>query len=575
MKREKVRKRSIRDKILIPAVSIVVGVCAIMGLTLYQRQKEDMIRMGQDQAVTVANIAAGVIDGRTIASIQPGEEMSGSYMASAVALRNVKEKYGIADLYTLYTDGTHVYNGVDTDDSENHLVYGEESSISYREAADAFGGETSTPGSMRSSHGMKVITAYVPIFGDDAEVVAVLRCDYNAATVAERLKGTSLWVVGIGIVCIGAAVLLLLAAVRRIMVSLNRVDRKIYELVHSGGDLTKQLDIRSGDEMERIAGNVNELLAYIRDIMLRISDNSSMLAVSTNKVAANLSGAEDNITDVSAAMEQMSAAMEETTVSLGKIRDSVNAVYERIRQIAAQADSSSASSGQIEHHAARVKEDAEREQERARQQADAMIGAVKEKIARSRAVEEINELTAHIIEITEQTNLLSLNASIEAARAGEAGRGFAVVASEIGNLASDSAAAAESIRRVSTEVIAAVNELAEEAEQMLVFMENSTMAGYQELVSVSGSYRDDVRNMNHVMQQFHQDADWIEQHMDEMKEAMNIVNRSLEESARGVTEVSAKSASLTGSVGDIETQADTNRSIADRLSSEVGRFRLR
>lgn len=575
MKREKVRKRSIRDKILIPAVSIVVGVCVIMGLTLYRRQKEDMIRMGQDQAVTVANIAAGVIDGRTIAAIQPGEEMSGSYMASAVALKNVKEKYGIADLYTLYSDGTHVYNGVDTDDSENRLVYGEESSISYGEVEDAFGGETITPGSMRSSHGMKVITAYVPILGDDAEVVAVLRCDYNAATVAERLNGTSIWVVGIGVVCIGAAVMLLLASVRRITASLDRVDRKIYELVHSDGDLTKQLDIHSGDEMERIAGNVNELLSYIRDIMLRISDNSSMLAVSTNKVAANLSGAEDNITDVSAAMEQMSAAMEGTTVSLGRIRDNVNAVYERIQQIAVQADSSSVSSGKIERHAAGVKEDAEREQERARKQADDMIGAVKEKIARSRAVEEINELTARIIEITEQTNLLSLNASIEAARAGEAGRGFAVVASEIGNLASDSAAAAESIRRVSTEVIAAVNELAEEAEQMLLFMENSTMAGYQELVNVSASYRDDVRNMNHVMQQFHQDADWIEQHMDEMKEAMDIVNRSVEESARGVMEVSEKSASLTGSVGDIGTQADTNRNIADRLSSEVGRFRLR
>lgn len=574
MRREKVRKRSIRDKILIPAVSIVVGVCLIMGLMLYQRQKDDMVRMGQDQAVTVANIAAGVIDGRTIAAIAPGEEMSGSYMASAVALKNVKEKYAIADLYTLYTDGTHVYNGVDTDDSESRLVYGEESSIPYSEVAEAFGGEASTPGGMRSSNGMKVITAYVPILGDDAQVVAVLRCDYNAATVAERLKGTSLWVIVIGVVCIAAAVLLLLLAVRRITGSLARVDRKIYELVHSEGDLTQQLDIRSGDELERIAGNVNELLAYIRDIMLRISDNSSMLAVSTNKVAANLSGAEDNITDVSAAMEQMSAAMEGTTASMGQIRDSVNAVYERIRQIAAQADSSSISSGQIERHAAQVKERAGQEQVRTRQQADSMICAVKEKIARSRAVEEINGLTAHIIEITEQTNLLSLNASIEAARAGEAGRGFAVVASEIGNLAADSAAAAESIRKVSTEVIEAVNELAEEAEQMLIFMENRTMAGYQELVSVSGSYRDDVRDMNHIMQQFHQDADWIERHMDEMKEAMDAVNRSVEESARGVMEVSVKSASLTGSVGDIGTQADTNRSIADRLSVEVGRFRL-
>ena len=84
---------------------------------------------------------------------------------------------------------------------------------------------------------------------------------------------------------------------------------------------------------------------------------------------------------------------------------------------------------------------------------------VNEKIERSKAVEEISELTTEIINITDQTNLLALNASIEAARAGEAGRGFAVVADEIGKLASNSAVAAGEIRRVSAEVISAVNEL--------------------------------------------------------------------------------------------------------------------
>ena len=148
--------------------------------------------------------------------------------------------------------------------------------------------------------------------------------------------------------------------------------------------------------------------------------------------------------------------------------------------------------------------------ENAKAQADRMEASVNEKIEKSKAVKEIYRLTDEIINITEETNLLALNASIEAARAGDAGRGFAVVAEEIGKLAVNSGQAAEQIQRVSAEVVQAV-------------------------------------------------------------EAVNI---AVEESAKGTVSVSEMAVNLSNSISELSGRASNNEVIADELNAEVGKFKL-
>lgn len=352
------------------------------------------------------------------------------------------------------------------------------------------------------------------------------------------------------------------------------VDRKIYDLVHNEGDLTQKLEIRTGDEMELIADNVNALLEYIRRIMLNIAGNSVQLNSSSQAVVQNLSNAEVNITDVSATMEEMSAAMEETNASLNQINESISEVYRAIEAISESADEGRASSDETMKKAAQIYAEAEAEQRRAKSLAQDMENAVNEKIEKSKAVEEISALTANIISITEQTNLLALNASIEAARAGEAGKGFAVVADEIGKLATDSAGAAAQIQKVSAQVIGAVNELAQRAEEMLHFLDETAMNGYEKLLETSDNYRNDVGNMNEMMQGFANESEQLKQNIDRIKEAIAAVNIAVEESAKGVTNVTEMSVDLTASVGDIGNEANSNMNIANQLNLEVNKFKL-
>lgn len=75
-------------------------------------------------------------------------------------------------------------------------------------------------------------------------------------------------------ICMIIAGFLLNLVVIGIVGGLRKVNGKVYELVHNEGDLTQKLDVHSGDELELIAGNINQLLEYIRGIMVRIVENS-------------------------------------------------------------------------------------------------------------------------------------------------------------------------------------------------------------------------------------------------------------------------------------------------------------
>ncbi len=142
-----------------------------------------------------------------------------------------------------------------------------------------------------------------------------------------------------------------------------------------------------------------------------------------------------------------------------------------------------------------------------------MASTVQQKVEKSKDVDKIRELTKNIISITEETNLLALNASIEAARAGEAGKGFAVVADEIGKLATNSAASAT------------------ESEQ-------------------------------------------LKTNMDGIRRTLEDVKTAVSESTIGVSTVTETAVRLTGNVSDIGKEADFNLEIVDRLNGEAGKFKL-
>lgn len=574
MNKGKIRTRrlTIRAKILIPSIIIVVLVCGLMGYNSYTRFEKSMVRMGVEEADMAATIVADSLDAKLVYKVTVGSEGTQVYQNLQGDLRKKQKACGIAFLYTLYTDGKKVYYGVDSD--EDAAKVGDEFADSYAELEPVFGGKEYIQDYIDHTEDGDLITVYKPIEDNAGKVVAILGCDYDASSITAELQKAVVQTLQIGGICLILAILILTIIVSRITKGLMQVNAKIYDLVHNEGDLTQKLDVRSGDELELIAGNVNELLAYIRKIMIGISYGSMRLMSSSRKMVDHLSSADESITDVSATMQEMSAAMEETTSSLNQITEAIDEIYSSVERIAGNADAGKVSSQEMESRASGANDAAAEGEKKANIETEKMADSLNEKIAKSKSVEQIEILTSNIIEITEQTNLLALNASIEAARAGEAGRGFAVVADEIGKLAGNSADAAAKIRQVSAEVIQAVDELAEGSQQMIEFVRNSTEEGFGGLVATSENYATDANAMRAMMEQFAQTAEELRSTMDGIRESISAVNIAVEESAKGIAGVSESSVQLTGNVNDIQSEASDNNGIAEDLATEVGKFKL-
>lgn len=338
MNKGKIRTRrlTIRAKILIPSIIIVVLVCGLMGYNSYTRFEKSMVRMGVEEADMAATIVADSLDAKLVYKVTVGSEGTQVYQNLQGDLRKKQKACGIAFLYTLYTDGKKVYYGVDSD--EDAAKVGDEFADSYAELEPVFGGKEYIQDYIDHTEDGDLITVYKPIEDNAGKVVAILGCDYDASSITAELQKAVVQTLQIGGICLILAILILTIIVSRITKGLMQVNAKIYDLVHNEGDLTQKLDVRSGDELELIAGNVNELLAYIRKIMIGISSGSMRLMSSSRKMVDHLSSADESITDVSATMQEMSAAMEETTSSLNQITEAIDEIYSSVERIAGSAD---------------------------------------------------------------------------------------------------------------------------------------------------------------------------------------------------------------------------------------------
>lgn len=276
----------------------------------------------------------------------------------------------------------------------------------------------------------------------------------------------------------------------------------------------------------------------------------------------------DNIAiseELSAGLENVNSATDNITAEIGSIHQSINAMADSIKGSAASSDEMSKGAKKMSDAAQKAFQNSKKRLEETRKSVQAAMESLM-------GLSKINGMASSILEIADQTNLLSLNASIEAARAGEAGRGFAVVAGEIGKLADTSKDTASHIQTLCTaanDSIAAVDGCIQD---MMEFMENDVLNSFGGFASDSMEYSTSVDTIQNELTSINGFVKDLEKSVAQITNNISDVNRCAKENMDAISVIVEKSESTSNIANEIRSQSDENKEMANQLETIVSRF---
>lgn len=358
----------------------------------------------------------------------------------------------------------------------------------------------------------------------------------------------------------------------------GRITKPIMELVEAmkiaeKGDLRKQVTVSSRDEIGQLSNMYNEMIASFRRMLLSMQQVSEQVAASSEELTANADESSkateviaSNATDIAFSSEKQLQSAEESGEKILDMNDKILSIVTRVRDADRTSD-----------EATKYAEDGAASLRKVIEEMDDITS--KSHLAQETIdhlgdrSQSIRGIIATIYDISEQTNLLALNAAIEAARAGEQGKSFAVVANEIRKLAVQSSESASEIAQL-------IEQINGDIQKAIVAVKENTDAvgdGQRVVITASSSFNEIIQAIEKIDRQIEEvtlSAEEIGSVTEEtVAGAKGIMNMSLLV-ANGTSEIAASAEEQTATMEEIASSSEVLANIAQKLQSEVNKFKL-
>ncbi|MGL4108445.1 methyl-accepting chemotaxis protein [Clostridium sp. LP20] len=394
-------------------------------------------------------------------------------------------------------------------------------------------------------------------------------------TILEGIKLASTLLIIMGIIVAIVAVILVSIFLKKIAKTADRVKNSIKEI--ASGNFSNEVDEdlkKRNDEFGEIAEDIEEVNIGISNMVRNLKDIANNVDLSSkglNAISDTLNTNNENIAnsikDVAEGNSSQTQNLSNITIRLDSFNTLLDNMYNCINSITKVANKIDESAKESNDDMVKVTDSIEELMSKFDMFID-MIYKMGEKF------EGITNITALIQEISEKTNLLSLNAAIESARAGEAGKGFSVVAEEIRKLASESSNSTKEINDAISVILEEVNILISESKIMNEYINGQSLA-----ISKTISSFDNISKSIYEIQPM----------ITEVTEKANVVNDEKREILQGVDEllaiseeVTASSEEISSATGEVTilstevTEASVSLvGLTDKMREELDNFKIK
>ena len=404
--------------------------------------------------------------------------------------------------------------------------------------------------------------------------IVIVTADRDVMMAGVNSMKTALILIGIifliiAVVLVGFFTVFMLKGLDKLIPVINKTAN--YDFTED--DESRKLETRS-DEIGVIARALGKTRNNLRDMVAMISRAGSSIDTNVNMLQATIDKVGCICEDNSATTETLAAGMEETAATTSTIAQNVANVQTNAKDIDRMADEGTQLANEVSKRATELASTTELASRKTMEIYESVKIKSDEAISASQAVNKINELTGTIMAISSQTSLLALNASIEAARAGEAGRGFAVVATEIGNLATQTSEAVQSIGGIVEEVNNAVGQMSDCLTQTTSFLETNVLSDYQEFGKVSVQYREDANTFGNSMNDIRHSVGSLTGDIEKIAGAISGIDTNVTETSHGVVDIAEKTTEMASDTSASVEKVNECRGAVSDLNDIINKFSL-